>query len=143
MNMNGDYLDFMNDAVANAELDYYERANLGPLPVAGATSPVAMLLPSLDNSRQAMSRQKARMRCLRVLNQIRKRASIDTTKPLDLVDFELPEDAVIDPYSGLPLNTKWTEKGWIVYAIGENTTDDGGGIADDTDVGVGPVHLLP
>jgi hypothetical protein len=83
-------------------------------------------------------RRLAQTRALRVLNSLgeyRQR----TGKDADSLDqLSLPKSATIDPWTGKPLIIKKTEKGWVVYSVGQNGTDDGGRFEKMDDVGFGP-----
>jgi hypothetical protein len=50
----------------------------------------------------------------------------------------LPNAAIIDPFTGNDLIIKATGQGWIVYSLGTNAIDDGGSVADESDIGIAP-----
>ena len=45
-----------------------------------------------------------------------------------LDELGLDKKFVTDPYTGKPLLTKKTDRGWIIYSVGPNGVDDGGAI---------------
>jgi hypothetical protein len=83
-------------------------------------------------------RRLAEARAMRVLNALgeyRQR----TGKDADTLDqLSLPKSATIDPWTGQPLVIKKTDRGWVVYSVGQNGTDDGGRFEKMDDVGFGP-----
>lgn len=102
--------------------------------------------PAVDATHQAMTRIRAQVRCLRILNALQTRAK-STDKPQKLPDLGLPAQTTLDPYgvdpytaTRLPLHVKHLPEGWLVYSVGPNERDDDGKIDDtrDGDIGVGP-----
>ncbi|TWU16326.1 hypothetical protein [Allorhodopirellula heiligendammensis] len=133
------YIEYMSEQIAIGAPLPFESS---PQPQVTATGMTELLVPSLENARDAMSRTLATERCVRVLNTIQSRA--DQQTPVDLSDLDLPVDAILDPYSGEPLLSKSTDEGWIIYSVGQNGQDDEGNIEPDgesnqsLDIGVGP-----
>ena len=84
-----------------------------------------------------MDRIRAQARCLRVLNALQR--AKNATEP-KLNELGLPAEAITDPYTGEPLRIKKTVNGWLIYAVGENLTDDGGDLEKMKDVGLGPTE---
>ncbi len=96
------------------------------------------LVPAIEATERAVTRNEAQTRCLRVLVALHGR---DTDAGLEtpLAELGLPAQVTIDPFSGQPLHAKRTAAGWVVYSVGKNLQDDGGRLDDEaTDVGFGP-----
>lgn len=107
---------------------------------------VELYYPALNATHQAMTRIRAQIRCLRILNALQTQAK-STDKPPKLADLGLPAQTILDPYgidpntgARLPLRVKHLPEGWLVYSVGFNQRDDGGQIDDprNGDVGIGP-----
>jgi hypothetical protein len=94
--------------------------------------------PAIMAAFNAEFRRLAETRALRVLNALgeyRQRTGQDADS---LDQLSLPKFATIDPWTGQPLIIKKTDKGWVVYSVGQNGTDDGGRFDQMQDVGFGP-----
>ncbi|OJW17788.1 MAG: hypothetical protein BGO49_26675 [Planctomycetales bacterium 71-10] len=100
--------------------------------------PMATLLaPALQSLREAVVRQAAMARSLRVLNALQRTGA--EAEPADLASLSLPAEATIDPFTEKPLIAKKRPDGWLVYSVGSDLADDGGILEKVRDVGVGPV----
>jgi hypothetical protein len=86
-------------------------------------------------------RDIAVVRSLRVLNALRLFAKVHRREAGGLEDLDLPDDALIDPYSGSPLKVKRTDAGWKVYSVMANGVGDGGEFRDRLDYGVGTPRM--
>ena len=73
------------------------------------------------------------------LNAIQNKG-ITEAPTVDLDQLGLPAKATIDPYTGKQLILKRRPRGWSVYAVRSNGTDDGGRFQKTADVGVGAHH---
>jgi hypothetical protein len=106
---------------------------------------VDLLRPALGAFRIAMENNRATIRALRVLNALQAKAGPDAKEPPKLSDLGLPPEATVDPFNGQPLRVKRVPQGWLVYSVGPNGIDDGGGLGFDSksDVGVGPPGYEP
>ncbi len=133
------YIEYMNEQIDMGAPMPYQPASPPTVTPEGLT---ALLAPSITSARELLNRETASERCLRVLNAIESRP--DPAAAVVLSDLKLPNETIIDPYSGGPLLTKATDDGWIVYSVGENGSDDGGRFkendetADPLDIGIGP-----
>jgi hypothetical protein len=97
------------------------------------------LAPAIQATNEAVTRNEAYLRCLRVLNALLAREEGEA-KNAQLSDLGLPAEATTDPFNGKSLNLKYTDEGWIIYSVGKNLKDDGGLLDEDlTDVGYGPL----
>ena len=99
---------------------------------------VALAVPSLTTTREAMDRTRAHLRALRVLNAIQARSIAQNE--LDLAELNLPPNATTDPFTGAPLLVIRSPDGWTVYSVGPNLQDDGGQLGQNQDIGIGPVR---
>ncbi len=129
------YLDVMDQQIAIAAVPHYLAVNQKLTPGSGLTQ---LLLPAIQQAREARDRNITIIRCLRVLNAVQSKPRIDGSKRFSIGSLELPKDAISDPYTGNDLTMKSTERGWIVYAFGPNSVDDGGSVGDGSDIGVAP-----
>ena len=132
-----EHLDQMADQLALAEKPFAEvlPALLRIKQGKSASQPLTgLVMPAVLKAREAMDRVRAQMRCLRVLNALMRISSLDAK----LSDLGLPAEATTDPYNGSPLHIKRVAGGWLIYAVGENLTDDGGDLSGMKDVGLGP-----
>jgi hypothetical protein len=101
--------------------------------------PMATLLaPALRSLREAVARQSAMVRSLRVLNALQRGGT--EAGPADLASLGLPPEATLDPFTEKPLLAKKLPGGWLVYSAGADLADDGGILEKARDVGVGPVN---
>ena len=102
----------------------------------------ALLFPSLKASYAAVTRTRALIRSLRVLNALQMNVPAESAETPKLSELGLPAEATTDPFTGEPLHVKKTPQGWLVYSVGANFQDDGGKLLDDGstdgDIGVGP-----
>lgn len=98
-----------------------------------------LLVPALESGILSAQRDTAMIRSLRVFNALQAYAEKNGHEASDLAGLGLPAEAMVDPFSGEPLKAKLLDKGWTVYSVGKNGTDDGGDFHDSRDVGVGPV----
>ncbi len=138
------YLQTIDEYLDAASRPYWEvlrdkrdvpRSNFGPRVV------VDLLRPALDAGRQAGERTRALVRSLRVLNVIQTRTAPKPGEVPALATLGLPASTTTDPFNGQPLIVKHLATGWLVYSVGPNLEDDGGTIADYSDVGFGPIAV--
>ncbi len=103
---------------------------------------VRMLLPSIEKIVQAALRSMARLRSLAVGITCERFRQANGRWPKELA--EIPKSILAeiprDPYVDAPLNYKVLPDGIVVYAVGEDRTDDGGKLTytnpkPDEDVG--------
>jgi hypothetical protein len=99
---------------------------------------IDLLLPALDAGLDAVSRDVAFLRSLRIVNAITAYTQREGKPPTGLEALELPAASTIDPFSGKPLKLKQTDKGWVVYTVYQNRTDEGGDFKDQADWGLAP-----
>lgn len=94
---------------------------------------------------QVLTRARAEIRCLRVLNALQTHVSAGSKETPTLTDLGLPAETISDPFTGEPLHVKNTPQGWLVYSVGVNLKDDGGKISypSNSDVGLGPPVAKP
>lgn len=98
------------------------------------------LLPATQAAHNAITRSRAMIRCLRVLNALQAHVPAGSNEIPKLTELGLPAETITDPFTGDPLHVKKTPQGWVVYSVGPNFQDDGGKVDDPTngDVGIGP-----
>lgn len=131
------YLDVMDTLIKHA--DQPGRAKLEMQRILDRAGLLTQTLaPAIQATNEAVTRNEAYLRCLRVLNSLLARDA-DEAREVQLSDLGLPPEVTIDPFNGKPLNLKRTDEGWIIYSVGKDLKDDGG-LLDDTatDVGYGP-----
>lgn len=134
------YLDMIDRHLAAASRPYGEFVAATPLTGKrgiGFRTLTDLAEPAIAVGREAMERTRARIRCLRVLNAVQRRVEQGVAEPR-LSDLGLPAAATTDPFTGKPLRLKKLPAGWLVYSVGKDLKDNGGEIAEDRDVGVGP-----
>ncbi|MFG0290932.1 MAG: hypothetical protein ACF8CQ_22370 [Rhodopirellula sp. JB044] len=161
------YLEYMREQIALGAVSHFEEA--APIITAKATE-LAVVAPSMNAGRALMNRQRAKIRCLRLLialhvHAIRQESnrlaspesqndSLEIAPNLDEVFAEIashgdaapqitltPKD-VLDPFTGQPLVVKPNGSSWLIYSVGENEIDDGGTFQEDLDVGVPPQEQI-
>ena len=100
----------------------------------------ALLFPALKAAYVAVTRTRAEIRSLRVLNALQTHVPAGSNEVPKLTELGLPAETITDPFTGEPLHVKKTPQGWLVYSVGPNFQDDGGKLDDpiNGDVGVGP-----
>ena len=109
---------------------------------------IELIFPSLNATYQAVTRVRAMIRCLRVLNALQTHVPAGSNTVPKLADLGLPVETTMDPYTypRKPLHVKKLPQGWLVYSVGPNGQDDGGKVSDSYsntgDTGVGPPSLL-
>ncbi len=131
------YLEVMDALIKHA--DQPSRAKLEMRRILDRAGPLTQTLaPAIQATNEAVTRNEAYLRCLRVLNPLLARHAGEA-KEVQLRDLGLPPEVTIDPFNGKPLNLKRTDEGWIIYSVGRDLKDNGG-LFDDmaTDVGYGP-----
>jgi hypothetical protein len=140
------YLDVMDQQLTLASQPYYAVLQAPPQAVSKPASPwaavVDIVLPAIDATREATERNRAALRCLRIviaITQIEQQGGEVT----GLDDLLLPKQQTIDPFTGQPLRMKKRSDGWVVYSVGKNLQDDGGQLDDQADIGLGPMPQLP
>lgn len=100
----------------------------------------ALLFPGLKAAYVTVTRTRAEIRSLRVLNALQTHVPAESNEVPKLTELGLPAETITDPFTGEPLHVKKTSQGWLVYSVGPNFQDDGGKLDDSLngDVGVGP-----
>jgi hypothetical protein len=136
------YLDMIDEQLTLTSQPYCDvaEATEAKPPVAGATL-AENVKPAILAARQAADRNRAIIRCLRVLNALQAMEQKGDVPEPKLSDLGLPAEATVDPFTGEPLKVKRLPEGWLVYSEGQNLTDDGGQLDDPRvgDVGLGPI----
>jgi len=94
--------------------------------------------PAIMMAFNAEFRRLAKTRAMRVLNALGEYRQRTGKHAHSLDQLSLPTSAAIDPWTGQPFVIKKTDKGWLVYSVGQNCTDDGGRFEKTDDVGFGP-----
>ncbi len=145
-------LDLYERHLASASRPYPEVAAAAgrPRPTSGGVmnpyfALVTLLEPSLTASRPPVERIRAMSRSLRVLSAIQARTPKDdrsATVP-DLASLGLPAEITVDPFNGEPLKVKKDPRGWVVYSVGADLTDNGGLFEKAVNIGVGPTPPEP
>jgi hypothetical protein len=140
------YLDVMDSQLGLASQPYHRVLQAGPPAVSKPVSPWAVLaetvLPAVQAAREATERNRATMRCLRILNAVT-RLEQQGVQVKGLGDLQLPDLETIDPFTGKPLLMKKSPDGWVIYSAGKDLKDDGGQVDNLSDFGLGPVPPLP
>jgi hypothetical protein len=104
-----------------------------------SASPFAgLILPAIEVTHEAVTRSRALVRSLRLLNALQARGLPVGDDVPRLDNLGLPAETIIDPYNGDRLHVKRFSQGWLVYAVGKNLQDDGGQLEKHLDAGVGP-----
>jgi hypothetical protein len=141
-------LDATAEYIEMAELPWLEvRRRLGlvtpdaPLPSTGHGVLADLLIPALKAAYQANARSLVVARALRIYHSLLAFAEKNGREAEGLEELNLPASAVVDPYSGKPLNLNRTDEGWVVYSVMENCVDDGGDFKELKDYGVAPRKL--
>jgi hypothetical protein len=134
------YCDLFAEAIGLAGLP---RAKSQPaltdsLAVANAGPLAGSLVPALQAVFEATCRVRAQLRALRVLNALARHPELADAATPDIASLGLPAEAIVDPFDGQTLRLKKLPAGWLIYAVGGNLKDDGGDIAEQADVGLGP-----
>jgi HAMP domain-containing protein len=134
------YLDLFAEAIAlsGRPCADADRALMTSNAVVNAGTLTRLIIPALQAMIEATCRVQAQMRCLRVLNALTRHDQSANAEEPKLSDLGLPVEAATDPYDGKPLHLKKLPDGWLIYSVGKNLTDDGGELADNKDVGLGP-----
>jgi hypothetical protein len=139
-------LDVMEQYIQLAEQPWHDvRAEFGtvntPMPPTGHGVMADSLMPAVKAAFQANARSTAVSRALRIHNAMRVFAEKNGREATALDELDLPKQATIDPYSGLPLKLKRSDDGWVIYSVMENGIDDGGYFKGLKDYGVAPPKL--
>jgi hypothetical protein len=135
------YLELFEVIIANAHQPYGSSdAQAAYRAAMNKAGPLTKLLgPAIEAANEAVTRNEAQARCLRVLNAILRRAPEDQAD-VKLDDLNLPKGTTTDPFNGQPLHLRHTDAGWLIYSVGGNLKDDGGQTDDDAnDVGSAPI----
>ncbi|HUY32464.1 MAG TPA: hypothetical protein VMV69_06755 [Pirellulales bacterium] len=141
-----DYLELLSGQLELAAAPRYQvapRLAKRKLKSAGVGALTALVAPATQALRDAEDRVRAGVQCLRVLAALLAYVERTGDERPELAALGLPVEWTTDPYDGRPLRFKKTERGWLVYAVGNNLKDDGGDLKDRADVGVGPEGLEP
>lgn len=115
--------------VANVRIESY---------VSPEADAAKMTAPSLRSAIAEAYRLEALRRLLLTASRVLEQAQANGVLPQSLRETEAPAEWKRDPFDGQELRLAQTEKGWIVYSVGENLHNDGGekgGISDDIAVG--------
>jgi hypothetical protein len=134
-------VDYYSAAIPLEKLQWFEgQATLTQAKLkADDAGPFAdQIFTGLESSYLAANRVTAQLRCLRILNALQTYANQHGRPATGLADLSLAKPETIDPFSGKPLLLKHTDKGWIVYSVMRNGSDDGGDFKQLNDYGVGP-----
>lgn len=91
---------------------------------------------SLRRARETANRLEADIRCLRILNAIVAKGTRSET--VDINSLGLPNEILMDPFSGNPLLNKLLPSGWTIYSVGQDGNDNGGQLKGLKDIGFGP-----
>jgi hypothetical protein len=121
-------------AASQAKLKQQGAASLHPL--------AAQAFPAFIKIRQAMDRVRAQIRCLRILNALQQHGPWQGQEP-NLSGLGLPADVITDPYDGSAIKLKQVNGDWLIYCVGPDLKDDGGKLAGNVDVGLGPLPVDP
>ncbi len=137
------YLDAMDAYVAlTHNCGSYERTDrmIGRIYARSSASRTLLQLvcPAMKAPYEIVTRARATIRCLRVLNAIQAHVPAGSKEVPKLSNLGLPAEATTDPFNGEPLHVKRLPQGWLVYSVGKNLRDDGGKLDDGSDIGVGP-----
>jgi len=100
----------------------------------------ASVMPAMNATQEAMKRVDAQTRCLLALLEWRRQGATAT----NITDLNLSGAWAKDPFDGGPLKFQTSEFGPILYVIGNNSIDDGGGKAimgQRKDVGIMPMAM--
>jgi len=103
-----------------------------------STTMIELLFPAIEAAHVAANRNLVMVRSVRILNALKEYQQTHDREASRLEDLDLPETATIDPFDGKPLKLKQTDKGWVIYSVYTNGTDDGGEFEDMADVGLAP-----
>ena len=134
------YCDLFAEAISLAGLPSAKSqpALAESLAVANAGPLAGLLVPALQAVFEARCRVRAQLRTLRVLNALARHPEVANAATPDIASLGMPADAIVDPFDGQKLRMKKLPAGWLVYSVGGNLKDDGGDIAEQADVGLGP-----
>lgn len=110
-------------------------------PVSGSL--ITLLEPALESACVSFNRSTAMLRCLRILNKLTAYDQVNGYEAEGLDDLDLPDTTKLDPFSGLPLQLKRTDAGWVVYSVFINGIDEDGSFKDQADCGLGPAGYAP
>jgi hypothetical protein len=136
-------LDAMEEQIELAGQPWYKisgRFGVGDSPArqTGHGTLAELLMPAVKAAYQARARSLAVSRSLRIYNALQQFAEKNGREATGLEELGLPQEAIIDPYSGEPLKFKHTDDDWIIYSVMENGVDDGGDFKGLKDYGVAP-----
>ena len=107
-----------------------------------------LLRPAFKSAMISAYRSQALVRAYEIINALQKNSPIDSDKIPTMAELVLPDEVGIDPFNGKTMIIKKLPGGWLVYSVGENLTDDGGKVEEESnnkplDVGFGPKTLEP
>ena len=90
-----------------------------------------MFLPSFTRAVTVLGQSSARLRCARAGLALERFRLKRGQWPQDLADLvpELLRDIPVDPFDEQPLRYARTDRGVVVYSVGEDEVDDGGDVA--------------
>jgi hypothetical protein len=134
------YLDLMDHLIKGVAIPFSKsHSGVEAVMPAEQDAPLTwLILPATQQVHAATFRTIAQFRMLRVLNALTASEQAGGGEPT-LADLGLPADVVTDPFNGEPLHLAKLPGGWLVYSVGMNLKDDGGGdLTDFADVGFGP-----
>ncbi len=100
-----------------------------------AGSMAALLLPSMASTISAHRRVQAKTLALEILAAWQAAGS---DRQATIESLGLPKAVTIDPFDGSILKLKMTPNGPVIYSVGQDLTDNGGMIDDESDPGIGP-----
>ena len=107
-----------------------------------------MMRPALAGVLTGTYRVQALVRALRIINALQRKHLVDGDETPTMAELGLPDEVGVDPFSGKAMIIKKLPEGWLVYSVGENLTDDGGKVAEESDnkpldIGFGPKISKP
>ena len=109
----------------------------------GSREDVDTIVTALARLGAEDQRNIALLRCLRIVNELTALAQANGHEAVGLDDLDLPDVAMLDPFSGKPLQLKWTDDGWVVNSVFKNGADNDGDFKDQADWGLGPAGYAP
>ncbi len=126
-----EYLDSMSAFLSVVE----ERSGIAPKTPMGTEATVGLTGPAFAHSLKILRRSQAKSRAVRILAAWQDQGS-DPNATLDALG--LPDSVSTDPFDGSKMKLKAVNGSVMVFAVGDDLTDDDGDITDDRDVGIAP-----
>ncbi len=126
-------LDVLEQQIKLGAKPQFATSNISPVYAEGLAEIMQL---SLTKARETANQLEANLRCLRILNAIIAKGTRSET--VDVNSLGLPDEILVDPFSGNPLLNKLLPSGWTVYSVGQDGIDNGGQLKDLKDTGFGP-----